>query len=234
MATVVEDLTFEATAAKPKSRSLIETTRRDLETRVKRLRGELEAAEADLAVLASVKAGDPLTYDVYMSSVYTQFDEKSVSYTGTGSLKEVIKAAADKFKRVNRRSDVSASFSVSIVLPSGTHVSVPESQWGKFAKKFGKSNSDELRTVRKAILESVARGPRKLATVKQAAVRAMTGIDRDLVDIDQEIDLLLEKRMIGWTGDDKLALSNEGENALDEARQPSGYRLGYLYSDRKK
>ena len=83
----------------------------------------------DLKKLKTIK---DFTFEVYVKSLWEDHGGVSVTKTTTGTLRQAIKEAVDKFKETNNSGGGQWAFSAWIILPNGTRVYVPE----KFRKKF--------------------------------------------------------------------------------------------------
>lgn len=72
------------------------------------------------------------TFQVTLFSFWPHDGEKDVIIKEKKPLDQVIAAAIQEFKKVNKRSDVQARWIVSVLLPSGLAVPIPEEHWKQF------------------------------------------------------------------------------------------------------
>lgn len=75
------------------------------------------------------------TIRVRIDSLWADRGEKSVTMEGGGTVKEVMKEAIEKFKKINERSDVQGAYDVRVILPHGTSLSLPEKLWRRYKYK---------------------------------------------------------------------------------------------------
>jgi hypothetical protein len=97
-------------------------------------KGMLESIENLKATLKECKKAlrdfesgkSPMSYRVFLRSLWRDYDEKDVKIRHDGPLDAAVKAAENKFRRVNHRSDVQASYSVCIIVNNLVVYQVPD------------------------------------------------------------------------------------------------------------
>ena len=88
----------------------------------------------DFAELTSMPESAKLTFRVNLHSLWSE-GEKDVNVTGTGDLAKIIQRAENKFKKVNHRSDVQASYRIYVVFRRSVAMFLPEKLWKKYTQK---------------------------------------------------------------------------------------------------
>lgn len=74
-----------------------------------------------------------LTFEIFLESYWANSGGKDVTVTARTTLNDLEKLAAEAietFKKVNNHPYVRADWYVSVILPSGTKISLPREYWG--------------------------------------------------------------------------------------------------------
>lgn len=80
----------------------------------------------------------PLTYEVRLLSLWSDKGEKSIELVAQGELPELIKRAEVEYMSINKRGDIQAIFSISVVLVPGVTVSLPDRFFIEYTENFKK------------------------------------------------------------------------------------------------
>ncbi len=99
--------------------------------RISELEEDLRKAEEVKKLLAAARNPDTLTYSVTLSSLWSDKGEEDVTLKAAGPVADIIKQAEEEFKKINRRSDVQADYSVSVVFDNGEQRILPKELWKK-------------------------------------------------------------------------------------------------------
>ncbi len=97
---------------------------------------KLRDVNESLEILATMPDDSHLSYRIELFDGWP--GEKSVSVQSAAPLRDVMKRAITKYKKVNNRSDVQARCVVIAIVPdTSVQVSVPNEMWRPHFKEFG-------------------------------------------------------------------------------------------------
>ena len=109
-----------------------------LKEREKDLEDRLKDIRAAIPLLSTATDGTT-RYQVNLGSLWADSGEQSVSIARKGSVASVVRRAANEFKRINRRSDVQATWDVYALIGEREDplmVPVPEALWAGVKREF--------------------------------------------------------------------------------------------------
>lgn len=111
--------------------AIIKHLKKANEREISELEESLRKAEEVKKLLSALRSPDSLTYGISLSSLWSDKGEEDVTLKAAGPVADIIKQAEEEFKKINRRSDVQADYSVSVVFDNGVQLSLPKELWKK-------------------------------------------------------------------------------------------------------